>query len=199
MNVVAITQRVIEASNYNERRDALDQRWISLLREANISPLILPNHLDQAQTLLNTYPVKGIILTGGNDLAEYGGDAPERDALETWLLQHSYTNGLPLLGVCRGMQMIFHSENIKLVKVENHVCAQQTIEIDGQPQQVNSYHHWAAFNLPESYRCFANAKDNVIKAIQSNDGRVTGIMWHPERITPFRPDDIQLLQRLFLQ
>jgi putative glutamine amidotransferase len=44
--------------------------------------------------------VGGIVLTGGNDLTAYGGDAPDRDATETALLDFAERRNLPVLGVC---------------------------------------------------------------------------------------------------
>ena len=47
-----------------------------------------------------------MVLTGGNDLAALGGDAPERDATENALLDAAESRRLPVIGVCRGMQVI---------------------------------------------------------------------------------------------
>ena len=49
------------------------------------------------------------------------------------------------LGVCRGMQVIQHRFGIPLCRVEGHVAPRQTIRIDGESREVNSYHHFGAF------------------------------------------------------
>ena len=85
--------------------------------------------------------VEAPVLTGGNDLAALGGYAPERDATENALLDAVESRGLPVLGVCRGMQLIQQRCAIPLRRVTGHVTTRQTIYIDGRDgggQQLSS-------------------------------------------------------------
>ena len=102
MKAVAITQRVSVVSVYGERRDCLDQSWTKFLAARGLLPVLLPNFAEAALALCKGTGIAGLVLTGGNDLAVLGGDAPERDAVENALLDLAERRGLPVLGVCRG-------------------------------------------------------------------------------------------------
>ena len=139
--------------------------------------------------------IAGLVLTGGNDLAVLGGDAPERDAVENALLDLAERRGLPVLGVCRGMQVIQQRFAIPLRRVEGHVAQRQVIRIDGEPREVNSYHHFAAFDSRPPLDVWAVADDGVVKAIRHSAQPMAGIMWHPERFAPFSPADVVLFRK----
>jgi gamma-glutamyl-gamma-aminobutyrate hydrolase PuuD len=197
MKMVAITQRVSPVPAHGERRDCLDQAWTRFLTACGLLPLLLPNVADTALALCEGAGVAGLVLTGGNDLAPYGGDAPERDTVEYALLDWAEQRGLPVLGVCRGMQVIQQRFGIALGRVEGHVAQRQIVQIDGEPREVNSYHHFAAVHSRPPLDVWAVAGDGVVKAIRHSARPITGIMWHPERCTPFSPADVALFRRVF--
>ena len=197
MKLVAITQRVSIVPEYGERRDCLDQAWPRFLAACGLTPLALPNVLAVALELCAGADVSGLVLTGGNDLAECGGDAPERDAVESGLLDWAERRGLPVLGVCRGMQVIQRRFGVGLRRVEAHVTRRQVIRIDGEPREVNSFHHFGAFESRPPLAIWAVADDGVVKAIRHSTQPITGIMWHPERCSPFSLADVALFRRVF--
>jgi len=197
MKLVAITQRVSIVPEYGERRDCLDQAWPRFLAACGLTPLALPNVLAVALELCAGADVSGLVLTGGNDLAECGGDAPERDAVESGLLDWAERRGLPVLGVCRGMQVIQRRFGVGLRRVEGHVTRRQVIRIDGEPREVNSFHHFGAFESRPPLAIWAVADDGVVKAIRHSTQPITGIMWHPERCSPFSLADVALFRRVF--
>jgi len=197
MKRVAVTQRVSVVPEYGERRDCLDQAWPRFLAACGLMPLALPNVIDVALALCAGADVTGLVFTGGNDLAEWGGDAPERDAVENALLGWAERRGLPVLGVCRGMQVIQRRFATELRRVEGHVAQRQVIQVDGEPREVNSYHHFAAFDSRPPLEVWAVAADGVVKAIRHSAQPITGIMWHPERCAPFSPADVVLFRRVF--
>jgi N5-(cytidine 5'-diphosphoramidyl)-L-glutamine hydrolase len=197
MKAVAITQRVSVVGDYGERRDCLDQAWTMFLGACGLLPVILPNVTDVALALCERADVAGIVLTGGNDLAEMGGDAPERDAVENALLELAERRGMPLLGVCRGMQVIQRRFGIQLRRVEGHVAKCQVIQVNGEPREVNSYHHFAAFDSRPPLDVWAVADDNAVKAVRHSGRPITGVMWHPERLNPFSVADVALFREVF--
>lgn len=197
MKAVGVTQRVEVIPGYGERRDCLDQAWTKFLISCDLLPVLLPNVAETALALCERSGIAGLVLTGGNDLAALGGDAPERDATENALLDFAERHSLPVLGVCRGMQVIQQRAGARLRRVEGHVAQKQVIRINDEPSEVNSYHHFAAFESQPQLDIWAIADDGVVKAIRHSAKAITGIMWHPERCSPFRAADVELFRRTF--
>jgi putative glutamine amidotransferase len=198
VKTVAVTQRVAVLPERAERRDCLDQAWPRFLAACGLLPLALPNVTEVALELCAQADIAGLLLTGGNDLAALGGDAPERDTVENALLDMAERRNLPVLGVCRGMQLLQQRSGVPLRRVQGHVTAHQLIDVEGEPTQVNAYHCFAAFESREPFDTWAVARDGVIKAVRHRSLPVTGIMWHPERTAPPAAADIALFRRLFL-
>jgi putative glutamine amidotransferase len=201
MKAIGVTQRVSVVPVYGERRDCLDQAWTRFLTACGLLPVLLPNVTEAALALCEGTGIGGLLLTGGNDLAVLGGDAPERDAVENALLDWAQRKRLPVLGVCRGMQVIQQRYDVALRRVEGHVAPRQVIRIEGEPVEVNSYHHFGAhfgkLGTRPPLEVWAVAGDGVVKAIRHSAEPVTGIMWHPERCAPFSPADVELFRRVF--
>lgn len=195
--LIAVTQRVSLVPEYAERRDALDQRWTAFLAEAGYLPLILPNQTQVALDLLNALKPQGLLLTGGNSLSQYGGDAPERDACEQMLLKSALDQDLPVIGVCRGMQVLLDHFGQAFEPVSGHVTANQTIQYLEQSIEVNSYHNWGCKQVPKAFTIQAKSVDGVIKAVRHQQLALLGLMWHPERLSPFAARDLELFQQFF--
>jgi len=197
MKTVAVTQRVAIVPEYAERRDCLDQAWPRFLAACGLLPLPLPNVTEVALALCDHPGICGLVLTGGNDLVALGGDAPERDALEQTLLELAELRGLPVIGVCRGMQVIQQRCGIALCPVDGHVTRRQVIRIEGERTEVNSYHRFAAFESRPPLATWAVADDGAVKAVRHASLPITGIMWHPERRERPAADDVALFRRVF--
>jgi N5-(cytidine 5'-diphosphoramidyl)-L-glutamine hydrolase len=194
MNRIGVTQRVV--IERSERRDSLDQRWYPFLQACGFTPVLLPNHLETAMGLMNDISLRAVLLTGGNDLVAYGGDAPERDALEFHLVDRSIEKKIPLIGVCRGMQIIQHVLGAKFEKVTGHVTPQLPIQAHGKKRTVNSYHGWGTRQNVAALETWAIAEDGIIKAVRHCSAPVMGVMWHPERNLPFDAEDLVLFRKL---
>lgn len=198
MRLIAVTQRVTVIPAYAERRDCLDQAWSQFLRACGLLPLLMPNVEAVATELLERFEVAGLLLTGGNDLASLGGDAPERDATELALLARAEQRGMPVMGVCRGMQVIQVRHGMQLGRVQNHVTAKQLVTVHGHEQQVNSYHKFGTTQAPPPpLESWAVASDGVQKAVRDTSRPVVGIMWHPERYPEPKSIDVELFKRHF--
>ncbi len=115
--LIGVTQQVLIRPERKERLDALDQKWHDFLGRCGLSVLLLPNDPSGVRKLLSKYKPGGFLLTGGNDLGAYGGDAPERDATERKVMDFALDQSYPLMGVCRGMQFIQHHFEIQLENV----------------------------------------------------------------------------------
>ncbi len=183
--------------DHEERMDTLDQQWMRLLQDSRLLAVPFPNCIDLSLSLLKKLPIEGVLLTGGNDLTGCQGDAPERDEVETKLLDFALKHRLPVLGVCRGMQLIQIRYGVNLYPVDGHVARQQLIQVGGDNEKINSFHRWGTRDTVPQLIVWAKAMDGVIKAVRHQTKPIMGIMWHPERFTPFRRQDIKLIHNFF--
>lgn len=196
MKIAALTLRVDSLEEYNERRDAIDQRWYKFLSACNLHPFLVPNCDTFGLKLITKINPDLIILTGGNSLEKYGGDAIERDTLEVYILEFAIRNNIPLLGVCRGMQLIQNYFGTSLFKVFNHISTEHEIIFKGEKTTINSFHQYGTDELTDSFNMISSTEDNIIKAIQHKNLPIVGIMWHPERERNFKARDIELVKNL---
>ncbi|MCI8548789.1 MAG: C26 family cysteine hydrolase domain-containing family [Bacilli bacterium] len=195
MKCIAVTQRVEYIEGIGERRDALSQEWAVLAEECGFLPLLLPNRLPTVVQMLDRWAPDGILLTGGNDLAAYGGDAPERDETEQFLIQYAIDHSVPLLGVCRGIQILLDYFGTPLQKVEGHIRVEHALS---NGDTVNSFHSWGAVSCKESIIPVVHSADGVLEAVKVRDYPwICGMMWHPERYHPPRERDVQLIKEVF--
>jgi gamma-glutamyl-gamma-aminobutyrate hydrolase PuuD len=209
MRRIGLTQRVITIAGTNERRDSLDQQWTRLLVELGFVPVPLPNLIEDVEGYLAGLELDGVILTGGDDIEEYASDAaatPERDRLEHALIEYSEAHGLPVFGVCRGLQALVNHYGGKLSPVDGHVAVRHPVRfadgfIDGVelPVDVNSYHDFGIDEngLPDILEAGVWSEDQKVEGACSTDRRIIGIMWHPEREDRITPADRALILNLF--
>ena len=201
---VGLTQRVSVVEKYGERRDCLDQAWASLTQHLGCTPIPLFNRIDDVGRYLESIGVDALILTGGNDphwLEGAVNPAPERDAFETSALEHCMDNEIPVVGVCRGMQMINAYFGGSMEKVKDHVAFHHRVTFsEGEflPVTVNSYHNYGISrkNTGDGLRVLGTADDGTVELFSHEDLSVHGIMWHPERESPSRDTDILLLRTI---
>ncbi|MBY8200469.1 gamma-glutamyl-gamma-aminobutyrate hydrolase family protein [Vibrio fluvialis] len=209
MKRIGLTQRVDIISSYGERRDALDQQWYSLLLEMNMLPFPLPNISPRyTANLVEELQLDGIVFTGGNSLChldELANDrASERDAFELALIEYTQKKGLPIFGVCRGMQIINHYFGGKLHPIKGHIAVNHEIlslnKAIPLPKIVNSFHGWAVScdGLGLNLKPIAKDINGNIEGFIHDTRRVAGIMWHPERVAPFDNLDLQFMKRILL-
>jgi gamma-glutamyl-gamma-aminobutyrate hydrolase PuuD len=188
----------------------INQRFGELIVEAGGVPVATDAWADPEQLLER---VDGVVINGGGDVdaARYGAERhpaadrpdPRRDEFEFALVQGAIERGLPLLGVCRGIQLINVAlggdliQHLPDVTDMNHRVVEwdrPAHEIEIEPGSaiaaalgatrvsVNSVHHQAVGRLGDGLRASARARDGTIEAIEDSTGLVVGIQWHPEFI-----------------
>lgn len=201
MEIVIFTQRVEVVESYDERRDCADQAIPLFIKKCGYIPVPLPNVIDNLYEYIDILKPKGIILTGGNSLIKYGGNAPERDKTDKELIEIALKKKLPLYGFCRGMQSILHYFGCHLSQIQGHVARRHAIiNVDGiRLREVNSYHNQACMvpDIKEPIRTLAQTEDGVAEWIRHGTMPIMGTMWHPEREREFSVEDIQMIRELF--
>lgn len=198
MRTVIYTQRVEIIENYQERRDCADQRIAAFIRQCGFLPIPIPNKGELVEEIASNINPAGIILTGGNSLEKYGGNAPERDATDKALIDIAVKQSVPLYGFCRGMQSILDYFGNRLVNVDGHVAVRHSVCEGSEQYEVNSYHNQACMQLKENCGLviISQAEDGVIEAVRHEHLPIIATMWHPERETEFAYRDINRVRAL---
>ncbi|CAI2488631.1 gamma-glutamyl-gamma-aminobutyrate hydrolase family protein [Serratia plymuthica] len=196
MKLIAITSREINGPRNDEKMDALDTRLIFFIKNINMMPVILPNEPALCNALLDRISPDGFILSGGGDISACTGTRTRRDQMEEGILLWASQHHRPVLGVCRGFQVMLAAAGLDLHRVTGHVGAGHSIEgtITGH---VNSYHDYACVAENAHVSVLARAPDGIIEAATFRGQKRMGIMWHPEREPEFKERDVQIIRDFF--
>ncbi len=148
----------------------------------------------------------GLVVAGGPDVEpeRYGAEreprtgppARERDAWELALIRAALDSDMPLLGICRGMQLLNVALGGTLVQhIDGHtedvgvfgshpvtpVAGTRYAAVVPEKMCVPTYHHQAVDRLGEGLRTSAHATDGTVEAVElPGDRFVLGVQWHPE-------------------
>lgn len=187
--IIGISLRVENIQKINEKRDAISHDWINFLSKIDAYPILIPNQIPNITNFLSKFSFDGIILSGGDNIGEF----PERDKTEIDILEYSMKNKIPVLGVCRGMQLVNHYFGGKIISsdTKNHVgkphfvsiLEKNCIDKIGEKVTVNSFHNNLILknNLGTELENFAVAEDDTVEGFFHKKLPIIGIMWHPER------------------
>jgi putative glutamine amidotransferase len=193
--------------------------YIQCLEAAGTAPIIIPL-LEHEEALRAIYEqLDGLFLAGGVDVdPSLYGEAPHprlgdvnrhRDHVEITLLRWALEDGLPVLAVCRGIQVLNVAaggtlyqdieaqvpnairHNYHKIKPRNYRAHEVTVEPNTRLSEVmgtrmvrvNSLHHQAVRDVAPGFRVTARAADGVIEGIEQVNGHfVVGVQWHPEAL-----------------
>src|SRR4051794_31887091 len=169
MSTVGITQRSLPPNEFGERRYALDARWFAFLAACGLTPVPLPNVPELAIGTVESAGVRGIVLSGGDDIGQF----PHRDETERALLTWAMAQDLPVLGVCRGMQLVVCALGGTLTPVAGHVATRHDVRIGDEVRNVNSFHRLAPATVPPCVEVTARC-GGVVEAVRHRDAEVVG-------------------------
>lgn len=183
--ITLITQRNKKITKL-ENVDILENNYVKYYEQLGLTLVPIPNVTKDVSKYFDIIGTEAIILSGG-------AEKDIRENIEMQLIFNSMSKGIPLLGICRGAQMINKFFNGGLVNVKNHVRKNHTISIVDKKiakdlnvtkEVVNSYHDEGINkeSLSSVLKPFAICKrDNTIEGLYHPDHPIAGIMWHPER------------------
>lgn len=206
--------------NFGAKGCELAQAYYESVRQAGGVPVVLPPYDDDAALCQTLDKVDGILLSGGGDINPLllgeepipglHGICPQRDEMELLLVREAYNRQIPLLGICRGIQVLVaalggtlyqdlntqyseaplvkHDQDLDRAYASHSVKPEtgSTLsslfpELSEKGLPVNSFHHQAVRTPGPLLRIAAKATDGVIEAVESNEFKsIIGVQWHPE-------------------
>jgi putative glutamine amidotransferase len=198
-------------------RAYVNAAYLRAVQGAGGVPVLLPPHLDEASREALWERLDGLLLTGGGDIdpARFGATphpkvsevSPARDALEIAVTRRALAADVPLLAVCRGIQVLnvtlggtlwqdLPSERpgaLNHSQTERRDAPTHRVKVMGEGTrlgavlgaleiEVNSFHHQAIRRLGEGLREVAWAEDGVIEGVEllGSHPFALGVQWHPE-------------------
>lgn len=231
MKVVGVTCSTITAEGV--RKQALNRTYVRALEAVGVVPIILPVTDRNASIDRLLGIVDGLLFTGGVDIApERYGQSPipelgevdtDRDAAEIPLMRAAISQDLPILCICRGIQLLNVAtggalyQDVRADGVTTHDHQQtnhgaprdaltHTVhvepgsrlrEIVGESEiRTNSLHHQSLRDLGMGVQATAFADDGVVEGAEIPGNRwVVAVQWHPEETAPFDEPSKRLFRR----
>ena len=203
------------SGNFREGDCTLAQGYYMSVLEAGGTPVVIPSYDNEKALVSILDTLDGLVLSGGADIdPDYLGEEPldcisvnpRRDAQELVLVRLAVERQIPILGICRGIQMltvalggklyqdiktqhgrpcIEHSQTIARglpshdVKIEKDSLLHSLMGTE--TLAVNSFHHQAVKEVPQGFRVTAMSEDGIIEGMESTTFRpILGVQWHPE-------------------
>ncbi len=203
---LAVSMRITQISYPSgsvELRDSIAHDWHAFLRTALPSAeiFLMPNIGNDILESVKKHRIAALLLTGGDDWGTF----PVRDETEMALLTYAHEQALPVIGVCRGMQLMntFHggSDKAQAGHTAQHHALTSIESIYGKtPEAVNSFHNnvITTETLGTDLYAYALSHDATVEACASRHKPWLGMMWHPEREPTLTAEDMQLFQNIFL-
>lgn len=220
-------------ANYNDEHLAtLAEGYYSSVLAAGGTPVIIPPYSNREALVELLATLDAVVLSGGADIdPRYMGEEPRYDLLHTinpardeqelMLTLLAVDRGLPVLGICRGIQTLaaalgggVHQDIYAALgnNLLNHDQAEErgvathwvnfskgsrlATVFGCESLFVNTFHHQAVSRVPQGFVVSATSPDGVIEAMEAIDGRsIIGVQWHPE--TFILKDDNHCMLPLF--
>jgi putative glutamine amidotransferase len=202
--------------------------YIEAIRLAGGVPIMLPPLADVADISRQLDSIDVLVISGGEDIhpSNYGEEpslllgevSPDRDLFELQLVRLAFDRGIPILGICRGLQVInvafggtIHQDISHLRTTIDHDQQQprheatHVVEVDEnslfyrivnkKQLHINSFHHQAVKQLAEGIRANAHTECGLIEGIEMHGkAPVLGVQWHPEMMASTDPTMLNLFK-----
>lgn len=222
-----------EANTINMPRSYVNEDYIISVEQAGGVPVILPV-VKNAETLESQLDgLDGLILSGGSDIDpafyeeepifQCGYINHEVDAYSILLAQKAVERKIPLLGICKGNQVINvafggslyqdiatqcetsteHTQKAPRNNPTHYISINQNsflYKVFGERIRVNSFHHQSVKNVAKGFMISAMGVDGIIEGIESIDGSfVLGVQFHPEMMASHKDPNMMKLFEAFIR
>jgi putative glutamine amidotransferase len=213
--IIGITCGTNSTDN-NLSENSISGSYISAIESAGGTPIVIPIVQNEACLEDSLEIIDGLLLSGGVDIdpVYFGEEAKpglgrvdaDRDRVEIYLTTNALKKDIPILGICRGIQILNVAaggtlyQDINTDLNNNILKHRQTaqgwhgthsidvkegsrlLDILGQPTiRVNSFHHQSVKKLAPNFKISAVALDGIIEGIESTNRRFSiGVQFHPE-------------------
>lgn len=199
------------------RRALLHFAYCEAVAAAGGVPVILPHVAEADVRRAYLERIDGLLLSGGGDVApQFYNEEPHallgkvdsaRDSSEVDLTREAARQGLPVLGICRGLQVLniafggtlyqdLSQRGVASFQHQQIAAREETVhavrfsagslltEWFGKSARVNSFHHQAVKRAADGFTVSALAADGVIEGIEyaAQDAFLLGVQWHPEHM-----------------
>ncbi|MCL2597080.1 MAG: gamma-glutamyl-gamma-aminobutyrate hydrolase family protein [Paludibacter sp.] len=205
------------SANFKEEMTMLARQYYEAVILAGGVPVVIPVITDNETLTKIIYSIDGLLLIGGGDIApkfygekpipELGKVNPLRDEYELKIIQIAHARNIPILGICRGMQMLnvafggslyqdifvqndcfllnHQQSEPKNLTTHNVIISKKSriAKIVGTENlDVNSSHHQAVKLIADGFTATAFSNDGICETIESNIFLEIGVQWHPEHL-----------------
>ncbi len=220
-----VDKPIIGVSSTSNTSASAPLTYINSIKRAGGVPLVIPMTTCEEQLSAILATVDAVVMTGGEDVCPsyYGEEplraqgeiVPERDEFDYKLIRMAVDKGLPLLGICRGEQVLNVAfggtlyQDIPSQKRDSYIKHSQkapreygthsiTIEkgslleklLKTNKTYVNSFHHQAVKDVAPGFKATAHSADGVVEAIEMvGNNTVWGVQFHPEGPTSVGDDE----------
>ena len=203
-------------------RHLINTSYVRAVIAAGGTPLLIPSDEDDGLAAEYLPLLHGLLVPGGEDVtpALYGEDPlrqvtfmyEEKDRMELALIRGAVERGMPVFGICRGIQLLNvcfggtlyqdlpaqypgvlgHAQDMA---IRGQLTHRVTLEPDsllekllgGEPLSVNSYHHQAVRTPAPGFTVTARAADGVIEGVEDPERNLYAVQWHPEDLVESHP------------
>jgi len=202
--------------NHKEGTSRIADAYVNAVVKAGGTPILIPLITNEEALEEIVGRIDGLILSGGGDIySQFFGEELhpavesydlERDRYEIALVKQAVEQQLPVLGICRGSQLINVAFGGNLIQdipsqvpesTVNHnqeearETATHSVQVNPESMfyqithaeriMVNSFHHQAVKDVAPGFKAIAWSEDGVIEAIESVEEKaILGVQWHPE-------------------
>ena len=182
---IGITSNIKEY--YSGYIDFIDHYWLDYFEKKNINYYLVPNKKKLSKKKIKE--INLLIIPGGNDVSNVLKTSKIRNIIEKNLIKICFKKKIPILGICRGAQLLNKSFGGKISKIKKHMRTRHNIFFTNREiikknfLNVNSFHNDGIKknDLSKSFKVLASDKNKNIEMFISTNKKIIGTMWHPER------------------